>query len=64
MFQVYDARVRKLLKDRKEFPLYDYPKEPEIIGGFHGYGYMSSTAVGKAFIHGVVAARTLANSAA
>lgn len=31
----------------------------EVTGGFHGFGYMSATAFGKALIHGVVAAQTL-----
>lgn len=31
----------------------------EVTGGFHGFGYMSATAFGKALIHGVVAARSL-----
>jgi len=33
----------------------------EVTGGFHGYGYMSGTAFGKALIFGVVAARSLAS---
>ena len=32
----------------------------EVTGGFHGFGYMSATAFGKALIHGAVAAQTLA----
>lgn len=31
----------------------------EVTGGFHGFGYMSATAFGKALIHGVVAAQSL-----
>lgn len=31
----------------------------EVTGGFHGFGYMSATAFGKAIIHGVVAAKSL-----
>lgn len=36
----------------------------EVTGGFHGFGYMSATAFGKAVIHGVVAARSLEEDAA
>lgn len=53
-----DASMR-VVNSMTEKPIPGLYAAGEVTGGFHGFGYMSATAFGKALIHGVVAAQTL-----
>jgi len=54
---VVDGRMRVLAGDRPIPGLY---AAGEIVGGFHGAGYQSGTAVGKALVYGRIAGQSAA----